>query len=116
MVVKRFVRNSVSRVEVVVFRVRGLPCSWRWENMYVVSSPKYSNRRPIRERMLKAGTLGEYLRGKKAFSQQEVYVIAYSLIFSGVAFSLRHCGQGLGLLTLIYERGRLFGWRYSRLG
>jgi len=29
----------------VVFRVRGVPCSWRWENMYVVSSPKYSNRR-----------------------------------------------------------------------
>jgi len=38
MVVKRFIRNSVSRVEVVVFCVRG-----GWENMYVVSSPKYSN-------------------------------------------------------------------------
>jgi len=39
MVVKRFIRNSVSQVEVVVFRVHG-----EWENMYVVSSPKYSNR------------------------------------------------------------------------
>ena len=38
MVVKQFIRNIVSRVEVVVFRVRG-----GWENMYVVSSPKYSN-------------------------------------------------------------------------
>jgi len=38
MVVKRFIRNSVSRVEVVVFRVRG-----GWENVYVMSSPKYSN-------------------------------------------------------------------------
>jgi len=39
MVAKRFIRNSVSRVEVVVFRVRG-----GWENVYVMSSPKYSNR------------------------------------------------------------------------
>jgi len=38
MVVKRFIRNSVSQVEVVVFRVHS-----EWENMYVVSSPKYSN-------------------------------------------------------------------------
>ena len=46
MVVKRFVRNSVSRVEVVVFRVRG-----RWENMYVVSSPKYSNTIGLQQRI-----------------------------------------------------------------
>jgi len=38
MVVKQFIRNSVSGVEVVVFCVGG-----GWENMYVVSSPKYSN-------------------------------------------------------------------------
>jgi len=38
MVVKRFIRNSVSEVEIVVFRVHG-----EWENMYVVSSLKYSN-------------------------------------------------------------------------
>jgi len=38
MVVKRFIRNSVSEVEIVVLRVHG-----KWENMYVVSSLKYSN-------------------------------------------------------------------------
>jgi len=35
--------------------------------------------------MLEVGALGEYLRGKKSSSQQEVCVIAYSLLFSGVA-------------------------------
>ena len=38
-VVKRFVRTSVSEVKVVVFRVQR-----EWENMYVVSSPEYFNR------------------------------------------------------------------------
>jgi len=41
MVVKRFIRNSVPQVEVVVFCIHG-----EWENMYVVSSPKYSNTSP----------------------------------------------------------------------
>jgi len=38
MVVKQFIWNSVSEVEIVVLRVHG-----KWENMYVVSSLKYSN-------------------------------------------------------------------------
>ena len=37
-VVKRFVMTSVSEVKVVVFRRQR-----EWENMYVVSSPKYFN-------------------------------------------------------------------------
>ena len=37
-IVKRFVRTSMSEVKVVVFRVQ-----WEWENMYVVSSPEYFN-------------------------------------------------------------------------
>jgi len=37
-VVKRFITNSVLKVVVVVFRVHS-----EWENIYVVSSPKYSN-------------------------------------------------------------------------
>ena len=37
-VVKRFVRTSVSEVKVVVFREQR-----EWENMYVVSSPEYFN-------------------------------------------------------------------------
>jgi len=36
---------------------------------------------------MKVGTLGEYFRGKKT-SQQEVCVIAYSLLFSGVALGM----------------------------
>ena len=39
-VVKRFLKTGVSEVKVVVF------CGQReWENMYVVSSPKYFNKR-----------------------------------------------------------------------
>jgi len=34
--------------------------------------------------MLEVG-IGEYLRGKKTFPQQEVCVIAHSLLFSSVA-------------------------------
>ena len=37
-IVKRFVRTSVSEVKVVVFRGQR-----EWENMYVVSSPEYFN-------------------------------------------------------------------------
>ena len=37
-VVKQFVRTSVSEVKVVVFREQR-----EWENMYVVSSPEYFN-------------------------------------------------------------------------
>ena len=56
----------------VVFRVRGVPCSWRWENMYVVSSPKYSNtlepklrHRDIQER--RVDNIGEWLLQTEEF-------------------------------------------------
>jgi len=37
---------------------------------------------------LEVGTLGEYLRGKKTPAQQEVRVIANSLLFSSVALGM----------------------------